>query len=193
MFGQYGKDKLVEENPLVYVKLVKEQSHLFGRYDRAEKTENPFAGKHLRFDIMVFKMVKKPRQVSLNKPIHDLTVLAQPRQVWQVDVTHLTVFDQCDEEPKSHRFATVQEQLTDDEVHALDVVYGLVVVGEGDEDAAEFSDAVAFEKLHRFGQTLIMIRLKIRMPRKSPPQIPLNLRLRLLIHRIVHQLLKRLF
>ena len=64
----------------------------------------------------------------------------------------------------------MEQELSDDEVHALDVVDLTVVVGESYEDAAQLFVALASHLLH-----------KVWVPGKGSTQIALNLSDRLLV------------
>ena len=88
----------------------------------------------------------------------------QTREFWLINVPHLTVFNQCHEEPESKRLRAVEEYLRHDKIHALNVLDLTFVVRKGNEDASQFFVASAPDRLH-----------EVVMPWKRSTQIALNL------------------
>lgn len=68
----------------------------------------------------------------------------QAWQCWQVNVSHLVVFDERDKEPEGYDFRAMQQESSNHKVHALDVVDLAVVIGEGCQYSSKLCQARAF-------------------------------------------------
>lgn len=76
-------------------------------------------------------MLKEVWQVLHLEQLKQLAVLKHAWRVLQVDVAHLIVLDQRDKEPESDFFRAVLEECSHDEVHALNIADGLVILRVG--------------------------------------------------------------
>lgn len=67
-------------------------------------------------------MVVDVADVFHHEDVDDLAVLEEAGQAVDVDVAHLTVFDQGNEKPEGHYFVGVEQKGTYDKVHTLNIV-----------------------------------------------------------------------
>jgi len=57
-------------------------------------------------------------------------VFEKPGELWLIDISHLTVFDERNEKPECKSFRTMEQELSYDEIHSLDIVNLSFVVRE---------------------------------------------------------------
>ena len=123
MFVKNLQHELIEEYPAAPEKLVKKVSHLLKGYHAAKQAKNPFRSEHFSFDVVSLKVLMDVRQVNRQQPLNNLAVFVQPWQPRRINISHVTIFNQCHEEPKRHSLRAVDQKTADDKVHALNVVY----------------------------------------------------------------------
>ena len=75
-------------------------------------------------------------------------MLEQAAKLRLIDIAHLTILYQCNKKPESKSLATVQQQLSHDEVHSLNVFYLLLIVWESDQNSAQLFVSSAIHRLH---------------------------------------------
>ena len=142
-------DQLVEEDPLVLEKAIKEVSEVVTWDHRGEETKDPLACIDICTDVIIAKSLVKDGQMSRDQKLNHQAVLEQARELRLIDVTHLAVLNECDEKPKSEGLRAVQEQLGDYKVHTLDVVDLSLIVRECNEHSSEFLVATPLYRLHK--------------------------------------------
>ena len=98
---------------------------------------------------MLFKELGDFRQMLLDQYLYDFDVLLDTRQTDLVYVPHFTFFDQRDEYPECQRARAMHQKLSDQKVHALDIIGLFIVTGEGSQDFSqlEFSSLPLLEVL----------------------------------------------
>jgi hypothetical protein len=123
MFVKNLQHQLVEKNPAAPEKLVEKVSHLLKGYHAAKQAKNPLRSEHFCLYVVSVKVLMDVRQVNRQQSLDHLAVLVQPWQSRRINIPHITIFNQCYEEPKRHSLRAVDQKTADDKVHALHVVY----------------------------------------------------------------------
>lgn len=120
----------MEEAPAEFEEAVEEGVHLCRRDDFCKQREVPVSSEDLNVHAYLLQVLEKLGQMCLHKLSNQGAMLYVARQPLHVDVSHLIVFNQCDEEPEGNFFATMPQQSAHDEVHALDVAYLRIILRE---------------------------------------------------------------
>ena len=128
--------KLIEENPALLEEAIKECFHKLRWYDRCEKPKDPFTSKYARLQVVCFHDSVEFWKICLHKNLYNRTVQEKSTEIFPVDIFKIIVFNERHEEPECESFWTVQQQLGNDKVHALDITNFTSVVAEGDQDVA---------------------------------------------------------
>lgn len=91
------------------------------------KRKDPVRCIQFNADEVRFQMVPKYFLVFHKKLLEIVCVFIQSRQVGHINVTHLIVFNEADEQPKCNLFRTMHQQTSNNKVHTLHVTNSTVV------------------------------------------------------------------
>ena len=104
MFAKDCQYQTVEKDPFVLEEFVQEEAHVLTGYNRCEQPKDPLTCIHLGSYIMFNKMALKLRKIDFYQNLNHLAMFEKARQLWQVYVSHLTVFNKCNKKPESESF-----------------------------------------------------------------------------------------
>lgn len=104
MFAKDGQDQTVEKDPFVLKEFVQEEAHVLTGYNRCEQPKDPLTCIHLSSNVMLNKMALKLGKIDFYQKLDHLAMFEEAWELWQVYVSHLTVFNKCNKKPESKSF-----------------------------------------------------------------------------------------
>ena len=88
----------------MFEELIEKVSHVFARYYRSEKAKNPLACVYISSKVESFEFVMKFWQIRLYQHFNHETMLKETGELWPINISHVALLDQRDEEPEGENF-----------------------------------------------------------------------------------------